>query len=444
MNSLLSCLVQSSISLALFYGIYVLFMRNDTSFRFNRVYLLLTAFASIILPFINIQIPVQTTKSGYVYLLEAIVVTPDELAQSVYMNQNISQIWWGVYLIGMGFFIIRLLHQIFGLAWMITKHGYIKKDGVKIVKIDKDYSAFSFFNFIFIGYNISGQKQLDKIIAHEKIHWRQNHSIDLILFEILAIIQWFNPFIWLYKHTVRNLHEYLADQGVLSKGYNKADYQRMLVNQTLGVQFNYITNNFNHSSIKRRLIMMSKMQTNRSKFFKMFLVLPVSIVISMIFSFTFSAKLIAQEPEKAMPDKKENPAKEKDVQNENIYTVVEKMPSYPGGDEARIKFFTENIKYPQEARQKGITGTVFVTYIVEEDGSVTNVKILRGIGSGCDEEALRVVSSMPKWNPGMQRGKPVRTQFNMPIKFSLEKKVPKEKENEGLKNETPQSQPEKK
>jgi TonB family protein len=168
----------------------------------------------------------------------------------------------------------------------------------------------------------------------------------------------------------------------------------------------------------------------------MILILPVSIIISMIFSITLPAKLIAQEPEKAMPVKKENSKEEKSVQNGDIFTVVEKMPSYPGGDEARIKFFTENIKYPQEARQKGITGTVFVTYIVEEDGSVTNVKILRGIGSGCDEEALRVVSLMPKWNPGMQRGKPVRTQFNIPIKFSLSKGDKKDQESIGKDKES--------
>ena len=177
--------------------------------------------------------------------------------------------------------------------------------------------------------------------------------------------------------------------------------------------------------------MMSKMQTNRNNILKMFLILPVSIIISMIFSITLPAKLIAQEPEKAMPVKKENSIEEKSVQNGDIFTVVDKMPSYPGGEDARIKYFIENIKYPQEARNKGITGTVFVTYVVEKDGSITNVKILRGIGSGCDEESVRVVSSMPKWDPGILKGKPVRTQFNIPIKFSLSKGDKKEQESMG-------------
>lgn len=111
---------------------------------------------------------------------------------------------------------------------------------------------------------------------------------------------------------------------------------------------------------------------------------------------------------------------EEEVQEMEIFTVVESMPSFPGGDAARMKYLQENIKYPQMARESGIQGTVYVTFVVETDGSVTDIRILRGIGGGCDEEAIRVIKEMPKWNAGMQRGKPVRVQFNMPIKFTLQ------------------------
>lgn len=110
---------------------------------------------------------------------------------------------------------------------------------------------------------------------------------------------------------------------------------------------------------------------------------------------------------------------EEDVAEAEIFMVVEESPSFPGGDEARIKFLQQNIKYPQMARESSIQGTVFVTFVVERDGSVTDVRVLRGIGGGCDEEAIRVIKAMPKWQPGKQRGKPVRVQFNMPIKFTL-------------------------
>lgn len=114
------------------------------------------------------------------------------------------------------------------------------------------------------------------------------------------------------------------------------------------------------------------------------------------------------------------PVEEEEEEEEaQIFTVVEAMPGFPGGDAARMKYLAENIKYPQMARESGIQGRVFVTFVVEKDGSVTDVRVLRGIGGGCDEEAIRVIKNMPKWVPGKQRGKPVRVQFNMPILFKL-------------------------
>ncbi len=111
---------------------------------------------------------------------------------------------------------------------------------------------------------------------------------------------------------------------------------------------------------------------------------------------------------------------EEEVQEEKIFIVVEDQPSFPGGEKARMKYLANNIEYPQLARESGIQGTVYVTFVVEKDGSVTDVRVLRGIGGGCDEEAIEVVKNMPKWKPGKQRGKPVRVQFNMPIRFTLQ------------------------
>jgi TonB family protein len=118
-------------------------------------------------------------------------------------------------------------------------------------------------------------------------------------------------------------------------------------------------------------------------------------------------------------NKQQSLADEEEVAETEVFTVVETSPSFPGGDEARIRFLTNNIRYPQEARDAGISGTVYITFVVERDGSTSDVRVLRGIGGGCDEEAVRVIKMMPEWSPGKQRGKPVRVQFNMPIKFSL-------------------------
>ena len=110
---------------------------------------------------------------------------------------------------------------------------------------------------------------------------------------------------------------------------------------------------------------------------------------------------------------------EEEVAEEPIFTVVESEPEFPGGMEALYKYLGQNIKYPQLARENGITGKVYVTFVVEKDGSIANPRILRDIGGGCGAEAIRVVKAMPKWSPGKQRGKAVRVQFNLPVNFNL-------------------------
>lgn len=109
-----------------------------------------------------------------------------------------------------------------------------------------------------------------------------------------------------------------------------------------------------------------------------------------------------------------------EVEEAEIFYIVESMPEFPGGETAMRKYLGKNIEYPQMARESGIHGRVFVTFVVEIDGRVTDIKVQRGIGGGCDEEAIRVVKNMPRWKPGKQRGKPVRVQFNLPIKFTLQ------------------------
>ncbi len=111
---------------------------------------------------------------------------------------------------------------------------------------------------------------------------------------------------------------------------------------------------------------------------------------------------------------------EEEIEEQHIFLVVENMPEFPGGEASMYKFIGKNIEYPRMAKESGISGRVFVTFVVERDGSVTDVQILRGIGGGCDEEAIRVIKMMPKWTPGKQRGKPVRVQYRMPIKFTLQ------------------------
>lgn len=110
---------------------------------------------------------------------------------------------------------------------------------------------------------------------------------------------------------------------------------------------------------------------------------------------------------------------QEEVVEEEVFTIVEEMPSFPGGEAKLFEYLGKNIKYPQIAKEAGISGVVYVNFVVGSNGNITDVKVLRGIGGGCDEEAVRVVKNMPKWKPGKQRGKPVKVSYNLPIRFSL-------------------------
>lgn len=115
-------------------------------------------------------------------------------------------------------------------------------------------------------------------------------------------------------------------------------------------------------------------------------------------------------------------------------TIIEEMPQFPGGEKELFKFISKNITYPDLAIRHGIQGAVYVTFVIEKDGSIIDAKVLRGIGGGCDEEALRVVNAMPAWSPGKQGGKAVRTQFNLPIRFTLTGAGKSRKKSRGNKN----------
>lgn len=164
---------------------------------------------------------------------------------------------------------------------------------------------------------------------------------------------------------------------------------------------------------------------------------PIAYELTMPIAFKLDKSIKDSVPQKAYPDdsySKSSSIPQKKEES-HVFTLVEESPKFPGGDEARTKYLSSNVIYPQEARAKGIEGTVYMTFIIEEDGSVTDVKVLRGVNELIDKAALDAVSGMPKWEPGKQKGKPVAVQFNMPIKFSLEKNK-KNEENKVIEDET--------
>ena len=167
-------------------------------------------------------------------------------------------------------------------------------------------------------------------------------------------------------------------------------------------------NSTNTKSIQRQML-------------KLFVMISFLVIVFLLQSVNVQAQMIIVEE---LPEiQKVNPGQQN---SDQIFTEVDEMPKFPNGDDALIRFLTENLKYPQDARDERIEGTVFVTFVVEKDGSVTDVRILRSVVSSLDEESIRVVKAMPKWKPGVIKGEPVRAQFTLPLRFVLGPMPPKD------------------
>lgn len=416
MNSFIEYWFQSSLILSLFFIGYQLLLKNETGFSQNRSFLILGILVAAIIPGLPLSFSVNQDAANAVWLQE-VIIRPEGIVNSIASGMSSNDILLFIYLSGVFMFSVRLISQLLHILFLIKRFGIIKIGNDNMVLLTGDYAPFSILNMIFVNKDLLNTNSIDKVIAHERVHIRQYHSIDLLLVELLTIFQWFNPFIWLYKRVIKTNHEYLADRGVLEGGINKMSYQNLLLNQVFGMQINYLTNNFNHSTIKRRLTMMSTIKNSNKSVWKFLFLLPVTIILAALITVTLSNPVSAQDKQ-AKAQAKES--QEAQTDEEPIFMVVEEMPTFQGGHEALSQYLSTHIKYPEEARANGVEGKCLVTFIIEKDGSISNVKLLRGFDDACDNEALRVVKSMPAWNPGKQRGKDVRVQFNMPIQFKLD------------------------
>jgi TonB family protein len=447
MIDVLLYLTKSILAGALFYGFYQLVMRRESYLRFNRYYLLVSALLMVLLPFFGSLIPFNLFSPSSqapirVITLPEVVITGVRI---ITPEQEKAFLDWAIigYVAITSAMLIGLLLSIYRIVRFYRSAMNAEKLENNIYVIPDSGSPFSFLGRVFISRQYAQHPGLKSIIIHENAHIRQLHLIDLIFLEILSSIFWFNPFFFLIKRALREVHEYLADREVIRQGEEALTYQKILFNEVSGNPQYIIANNFNLLT-KKRIVMLIK-KSGKMAAFRIGMLLPLLIAASFIIAMIHSNSLMAQS--KPTPQKQKQATTVKPVAKtapivrkseilyvapvvkgeknasskgkEDVYTSVEEMPAFPGGDEARIKYMVSSIKYPEEALKKGITGTVYVTFIVETDGAISNVKILRGIGGGCDEEALRVIKEMPAWIPGKEKGKLVRTQFNMPIKFAL-------------------------
>ncbi len=311
MNNFLFYMIESSICLGLFYLVYWAFLRKETFFAINRLFLMLTIPLSFLIPLINLQSPLKTAPP----VEQQNLFAP---ASSIQTNSvGLMDILWVIYLAGVGFFLARFAYKITRLFLLIKKNGFQKYGKIYLVFIDEDSAPFSFFNFFFLNKSHVSQHDLLRIIDHELVHINQYHTLDLIIIELLTIVEWFNPFVRPYKTSLKEIHEYLADNHVIAQGCSRAKYQLLIFEQHVGLKLFEFVNNFNHSLIKRRITMMTKGKSKTWAKSKFLLMIPVICFLVLAFanprpaSPTVQAKMTA---ENALPalDKPNGPAATED------------------------------------------------------------------------------------------------------------------------------------
>lgn len=287
MENIIVFLIKASAGIALFYIVYWLFLRKETFFRANRVFLLGALVLATALPLFPFHYEVATLLNPVSVLTSS---NNSTLVES-YTEASIEGRWmsWDkalilIYLTGAGIFFMRLIIQSLAIVKLIIKFKIKNKGEVKIVENDRYGLPFSFFNLIFINPKFHTQADLPDIIAHEKVHIREFHWVDLLITELLTVVFWFNPFVWLVEHAIKQNHEYLADSGVISRGHSLGRYQAILVNQLMGMQIIGVTNNLNFALNKKRFNMMTKTKTPKIKAIKFAWFIPALAALLVAFA----------------------------------------------------------------------------------------------------------------------------------------------------------------
>ena len=439
MGIFLVYILKSAACLAVFYLFYKLLMSRDTFHRFNRFALLGLLVLSSVLPLVEVSVNRPAPVHETMLTLEQLLLLADVQAEGEVVSQPTTALWVRValmvYLVGIVFFAIRNLWSLGRLA-VLLRYGRLEQladwlpgrtENVRLVVHNRDIAPFSWMRYI-----VLSRKDLEEngreILIHELAHIRNHHSWDLLLADLCIFVQWFNPAAWLLKQELQTIHEYEADDTVLREGVDAKKYQMLLIKKAVGTRLYSMANSFNHSSLKKRITMMLKEKSNPWARVKYLYVLPLAALAVSAFARP-EVSAVADELSSAKVNDLVASMKTNQLETASfavkdtltpVFEVVERMPQFPGGVAAQVEYFKKNLRYPAEAKKAGTQGRVVVQFFVNKDGNISNVKVLRGVDPALDAEAVRLVNSMPKWKPGMQKGKAVTVKYTVPVLFKLD------------------------
>ncbi len=433
---MISFIVLSSAVWLLLLLVYVILLRNNTNFSFNRMFLLFSILLGLLIPLVpsipSLQIEALSgVTNAFEVQLPEIIFGGDTVEKTTENPFDYRAVLIFIYFLGVTFFSIRFMISIV----VILRHYYqgnkIAHNDYTLVVTDNNVIAFSFFKWIFIKKDKYESDDWQHIFNHEIVHIQKRHSFDNILLELLKIGFWFNPILIIYSIFLRELHEFQADANAV-RYTNRKSYSELLINQLQsGVQYSNVANYFINSLIKKRIIMMYKAKSNSK--WRIYLAAPL-VILLMTLVYSCKSSLYGKKNKSSSSVSKVEKQKNKD----DIYRIVEKMPRFPGCEDKKTKaekescsleklqkYIFKRLKYPKAAQEKGIEGIVFVQFVVRKTGEVTDVNIKRDIGEGCGEVVKNILEGMndemsEKWIPGEQGDEKVSVYYTLPVAFRLD------------------------
>lgn len=446
--------VKVAVCLALFYLFHKLLMSRDTFHTFNRFAILSMMLLSLVLPLVHLSLDSEAGINRGTVALEGLVaqtVVADG-GNGVGDGLTLTQVLLAAYVLGVVLFVGKALLSVGSLLRLIRRARCVEvRNGIQIYTMQGDISPFSWFRYIIMSEK-DWQENRREIVLHEMAHIRRCHSMDVAVCNMMIVFQWYNPAAWLLKRELQTLHEYEADEAVLSAGVDATHYQMLLIRKAVGERLFSMANNLNHNSLKKRITMMKIKRTNPVQKAKIAFVLPLAAMTVAAFASQKVENLsekVEQESE-AFSSVSDNPVvravgetarvaavkvqEEKALEEASSLSMAsdtaetkygkefpcipETFPQFPGGHIALVEYLSKNIKFPKEKEKENVRARVVASFTVDKDGSITDAKIVRSQGEAFDNEALRVINGMPKWIPGTQNGKAVSVKYTLPITFS--------------------------
>ena len=462
-------LIKLNIILALLCLLFQVVMHRDTFFGVRRAMLWGIYLTATLLPLWDVQQWLQgrtltmNMASDYAtHVLPTLEVTAGRVA-SMGVEQaepgcgmwfvGLLAIWGLIYLIPVVWMTLRLMWQVAYIIYLrCTCPSSFMGEEALFYRYPRPCSPFSFGPWIFLHPDGMDKQTLKEVLVHEQTHVRGWHTLDIIVAQLFCILFWWNPATWVLRREVRLNLEFIADAAVIGKLVDKRTYQYRLLGFATQTNVATITNNFNVLPLKRRIVMMNLRRTGRTGMMKYILFVPVAATLLLLSNVDALARTIGEEVQSPINGVIDMVTTTTTDDGEPIFVKVEKMPQFPGGEEAFYKFLYEHIKYPAIAQECGFVGQLYVQFVIEQDGRITHVEAVdtlpftkdatyvlpvivkqhkKGSVSSTEIEtettdpslkweAVRVVSLMPRWKPGEQNGKKVRVRYTLPVSFMLQ------------------------